>query len=350
MAGIGTKIVNAINGVRKNATGDSYTGKSGIPQEASKGMSAQDKRDAQYAATHQGEVVSGKIDKNGKTGSNPSGKVDLNQIASNIADTVDTVKTAHRTGKTMTEVEKEKRAKEKEAAQTNRQEQQQPEGTSQSQSAQTKVPANTKEAQEPKDILAGIESPDYDLNAKKALEANGLGKYVKEDGSIDYKKLEKSKVGWKVLQGLGSAMASFASGITGHSFDASNGFASQELAKRQEVQDAYKETAQQELDDQRGIETFAKQLKMNNEELKDFNDAMLKYKREDRIKIFNYIRALPVEQQLQATKVLAQSPESFQEALASAGIGLLDNATGGAISGLRSDEKCKSFARRSVFK
>lgn len=347
----GNKLKNWVTGLVKNAKGDEYTGKAGIPQEASKGMSKQDARDAQYAATHQGEVVSGKIDKNGKTGSNPSGKVDLNQIASNIADTVDTAKTAHRTGKTMTEVEKEKRAKEKrekekETAQTNQQEQQQSASTSQSQSTTT----NTQETQAGNDIFSDIGSPDYDLNAKKALEANGLGKYVKEDGSIDYNKLEKSKVGWKVLQGLGSAMAAFGSGMTGANFDASNGFASQELAKRQEVQDAYKETAQQELDDQRGIETFAKQLKMNNAELKEFNEAMLKYKREDRVKIFNYIKALPVEQQVQATKILAQSPESFQEALASAGIGFLDKATGGAISGIRSDEKCKHFAKRSVFK
>lgn len=338
-------VKNQVSKVVKNAKGDDYTGKAGIPQEASKGMAKQDKRDAQYAATHQGEVASGKTTKDGKTGSNPSGKVDLKQIATNIADTVDTAKKSYETGKTMTEVEKDKKAKKKEQEAA-------PANTSQTSSTPANVPANNAPA--PQDTgngnIADPEAPDYNLGAKKALEANGLDKYVKEDGSIDYKKLEKSKVGWKVLQGLGSAMASFASGMTGHNFDASNGFASQEIAKRQEVQDAYKDTAEDEMNDQRDMETFTKKMNLNHKERLAFQDSLNALNRSDRQAILNSIYAQPLEKQQMAAKVLAQSPENPMEALASIGIGFADKVSGGAISGLRSDEKCKSFAKRSVFK
>lgn len=335
----GNRLKNWVTGLVKNAKGDEYTGKAGIPQEASEGMSKQDARDAQYASTHQGEVVSGKIDKNGKTGKNPDGKVHLDKIANNVKDASDTIKTAYETGKSAKQVEQEKREMEKE---TKKQE------AAQTQSTQpnTQAPATPpKEAN-----IADPEAPDYDLKAKKALEANGLDKYVKEDGSIDYKKLEKSKVGWKVLQGLGSAMAAFGSGMTGHNFDASNGFASQEIAKRQEVQDSYKDTAEDEMSDQRDMETFTKKMNLNHKERLAFQDSLNALNRADRQAILNSIYSQPPEKQLMAAKVLAQSPENPMEALASIGIGFADKATGGAISGLRSDEKCKSFAKRSVFK
>lgn len=322
MAGTGRKILNKlgniVSGVKKNVKGDNYTGIGGIPLEASQGMAAQDARDAQYAATHQGEVVSGKIDKNGKTGSNPSGKVDPVKIVNNVADAVDTIRTGYSTGKTFTEVENEKREKEKAEKEVNKNNNT---STNNSTGGNNKVATvndfREKESEEEKKETEIPETKvDYDRLARNTAKAHGLDKLVDEEGNVDYKRANRQKVGFGILNALAGAAAGLGAGLAGKNApDMSKGMLGQEMQKRQDVIDAKINASSDETSDERQIDTLTKSLKLNNAANKDLQKTLMRYNTNERQAIVKYIQSLPADQRQLATKVMAGTNTSAVEDL-----------------------------------
>lgn len=325
MAGTGRKILNklgnAVSSLKKNAKGDNYTGVAGIPQEASQGMAAQDARDAQYAATHQGEVVAGIIDKNGKTGSNPSGKVDPVKIVNNVTDAVDTIRTGYNTGKTFTEVEKEKREKEKAEAESRKNSNNGNNNNSNNGGGNTKVTSvddfrKPETEEEKKETEIPESKVDYDRLARNTAKAHGLDKLVDEEGNVDYKRANRQKVGFGILNALAGAAAGLGAGLAGKNApDMSKGIIGQEMQKRQDVIDAKIDASEKETGDERQIDTLTKSLKLNNAANKDLQKTLMKYNTDERQAIVRYIQSLPADQRQLATKVMAGTNTSAVEDL-----------------------------------
>lgn len=185
--------------------------------------------------------------------------------------------------------------------------------------------------------------PEESYEAKIAR-MNGLDKYIKEDGSVDYKKLHKSKIGFQILNALMAGLAGAGAGAAGKNApDMSNSMLAQEVGKRDEVASKAKEKL--DIEEKRkadkdfakftsdlstnsakelmmtGTAEQLKQLKNENEYLIGLSDAQI----EKLAKVHNpYGRY----QMLQGWGQLALS----------------------GIGAIKSDEGCKKFAHRKVFK
>lgn len=140
----------------------------------------------------------------------------------------------------------------------------------------------------------------YDERAAKVAKANGLGKYVNEDGTIDFDKVEKSKWGYKALDGLSRGLAAIAKGLTGQDFG--TGEASGGVKRRQEIQDVYKESQQKAEDDTRDITTHNEKSDKAHAQNKELLGIKQKYNLEAMAKQFEW----STEQQEEIAEFLDQ--------------------------------------------
>lgn len=217
--------------------------------------------------------------------------------------------------------------------------------------------------------------PNYNHTAAETAKANGLSKYVNEDGTVDFDRLEKSKTGWKILSGLGNAMAAFAKGMTGVDFAQNSGIAADQLNRRKEIQDKYKEAQQKKLNDVTDMDTFNKKADKQHEQSKEMAqlhndlaidllgenaalsteqeqimaDYMAELARKTNLQNVEDYSHMTAQQKAEYREVIQQQLP-FMEYLKRRGA---DTALG-LIPGLgnknNSDEGVKHFARRSVFR
>lgn len=123
-----------------------------------------------------------------------------------------------------------------------------------------------------------FKSEDSESDAKRIMEQNGLGKkYIKEDGTIDYDKLNKSKTGWKILSMLGNGLAGFGSALSGHNFSGDNGLANYQLQRRQEIIDTQKGREENKYVDDREFNKKVREMNLSTEQQKIIADYAHKH-------------------------------------------------------------------------
>lgn len=169
---------------------------------------------------------------------------------------------------------------------------------------------------------------DYEAEARKSLEANNLGKYIKEDGEIDFKKLNRSKVGYQILQALAGAAAGAGAGLAGQQFDPSimkNGIIGQQIQNRQDAIDKVQEAAANKTQDERDLDSFTKQLKLGTEEQIHLSKAIKQISREDRMILYDELKKLPINERGDFLRLVAQSPEDWKSTLLNGGINLVSS-------------------------
>jgi len=185
----------------------------------------------------------------------------------------------------------------------------------------------------------------------KIAKMNGLDKYIKEDGTVDYKKLHKSKIGFQILNALMAGLAGAGAGAAGKGApDMSNSMLSQEINKRDEVVNKAKEKL--DIEEKRKADKdfakFASDLSTNSakELMLTGNAEQLKQLKNEN----EYLMGLSDSQIEKLAKV--HNPYGRYQMMmgwGQLGLGALGTIQG-FIPGQKSDENCKKFAHRKVFK
>ena len=184
----------------------------------------------------------------------------------------------------------------------------------------------------------------YDNYVAKVAKQQGLGKYVKEDGTIDYDKLQKSKVGYQILNAL---LAGIAGAAAGAAFkDAPNmskSMLAQEVAKRNKVVDEAQKTSEQEKQNALDLETFTAKLGLQGQQAlnaqKEIARFMSNLSYNDQVRMMKYMQGMSVQDAMKLG--FAQNPYGA--------MGAAFNGINGVMNAF-SDECCKKFASRKVFK
>lgn len=188
------------------------------------------------------------------------------------------------------------------------------------------------------------ESKTYDNYVSKVAKQQGLGKYVKEDGTIDYDRLQKSKVGYQILNALLAGIGGAAAGAAFKDApDMSKSMLAQEVAKRNKVVDEAQKTAEQEKQNALDLETFTAKLGLQGQQALNAQKEMARFMSNlsynDQVRMMNYMKGMSTQDAMKLG--FAQNPYG---------------AMGVAFNGLNnfmntfSDECCKKFASRKVFK
>lgn len=188
------------------------------------------------------------------------------------------------------------------------------------------------------------EDKTYDNYIAKVAKQQGLGKYVKEDGTVDYDKLQKSKVGYQILNALIAGIGGAAAGAAFKDApDMSKSMLAQEVDKRNKVVDEAQKTAEQEKQNALDLETFTAKLGLQGQQAlnaqKEIARFMSNLSYNDQVRMMNYMQGMSVQDAMKLG--FAQNPYG---------------AVGAAFSGINgvmnafSDEGCKKFASRKVFK
>lgn len=188
------------------------------------------------------------------------------------------------------------------------------------------------------------DSKAYDNYVAKVAKQQGLGKYVKEDGTVDYDKLQKSKVGYQILNALIAGIGGAAAGAAFKDApDMSKSMLAQEVDKRNRVADEAQKTAEQEKQNALDLETFTAKLGLQGQQAlnaqKEIARFMSNLSYNDQVRMMNYMQGMSVQDAMKLG--FAQNPYG---------------AMGAAFSGINgvmnafSDESCKKFASRKVFK
>lgn len=185
----------------------------------------------------------------------------------------------------------------------------------------------------------------------KIAKMNGLDKYIKDDGTVDYKKLHKSKIGFQILNALMAGLAGAGAGAAGKGApDMSNSMLSQEINKRDEVVNKAKEKL--DIEEKRKADKdfakFASDLSTNSakELMLTGNAEQLKQLKNEN----EYLMGLSDSQIEKLAKV--HNPYGRYQMMmgwGQLGLGALGTIQG-FIPGQKSDEGCKKFAHRKVFK
>lgn len=188
------------------------------------------------------------------------------------------------------------------------------------------------------------EDKTYDNYIAKVAKQQGLGKYVKEDGTVDYDKLQKSKVGYQILNALIAGIGGAAAGAAFKDApDMSKSMLAQEVAKRDRVADEAQKTAEQEKQNALDLSIFATKLGLQGQQSLNFQKEMarvmsnLSYN--EKIRMMNYLKNMTTQDAMKLG--FAQNPYGS--------IGSLFGLIGG-LANTFSDESCKKFASRKVFK
>ena len=178
----------------------------------------------------------------------------------------------------------------------------------------------------------------------KVAKQQGLGKYVKEDGTVDYDKLQKSKVGYQILNALIAGIGGAAAGAAFKDApDMSKSMLAQEVDKRNKVVDEAQKTAEQEKQNALDLETFTAKLGLQGQQALNAQKEMARFMSNlsynDQVRMMKYMQGMSVQDAMKLG--FAQNPYG---------------AMGAAFSGINSamnafsDEGCKKFASRKVFK
>lgn len=204
------------------------------------------------------------------------------------------------------------------------------------------IPATTTAKVEPSEPQESYEA--------KIAKMNGLDKYIKDDGTVDYKKLHKSKIGFQILNALMAGLAGAGAGAAGKGApDMSNSMLSQEINKRDEVVNKAKEKL--DIEEKRKADKdfakFASDLSTNSakELMLTGNAEQLKQLKNEN----EYLMGLSDSQIEKLAKV--HNPYGRYQMMM--GWGQLGLGALGTIQGFmptKSDEGCKKFAHRKVFK
>lgn len=187
--------------------------------------------------------------------------------------------------------------------------------------------------------------PEESYEAKIAR-MNGLDKYIKDDGTVDYKKLHKSKIGFQILRGLLGGLAGAGAGLAGIDIpDMSKGMLSQEVSKRDEVANRAKDKL--DIEEKRKADKdfakFTSDLSTNSAKelmLTGTDEQLRQMKKEN-----EYLMNLTDAQIEKLAKV--HNPYGRWQMLQGWGQLALNGA---GMLKLGSDEGCKKFALRKVFK
>lgn len=188
------------------------------------------------------------------------------------------------------------------------------------------------------------DSNTYDNYVAKVAKQQGLGKYVKEDGTVDYDKLQKSKVGYQILNALIAGIGGAAAGAAFKDApDMSKSMLAQEVDKRNRVVDEAQKTAEQEKQNVLDLETFTAKLGLQGQQALNAQKEMARFMSNlsynDQVRMMDYMQGMSLQD---AAKLgFAQNPYGAMGSLF------------GMMSGLGqafSDECCKKFASRKVFK
>lgn len=188
------------------------------------------------------------------------------------------------------------------------------------------------------------EDKTYDNYIAKVAKQQGLGKYVKEDGTVDYDKLQKSKVGYQILNALIAGIGGAAAGAAFKDApDMSKSMLAQEVDKRNRVVDEAQKTAEQEKQNALDLSTFTAKLGLQGQQALNAQKEMARFMSNlsynDQVRMMNYMQGMSVQDAMKLG--FAQNPYG---------------AMGAAFSGINSamnafsDESCKKFASRKVFR
>ena len=188
------------------------------------------------------------------------------------------------------------------------------------------------------------EDKTYDNYIAKVAKQQGLGKYVKEDGTIDYDKLQKSKVGYQILNALLSGIAGAAAGAAFKDApDMSKSMLAQEVAKRNKVVDEAQKTAEQEKQNALDLSTFTAKLGLQGQQALNAQKEMARFMSNlsynDQVRMMDYMKGMSMQDAMKLN--FAQNPYGA--------MGSLFSMMGG-FGHAFSDECCKKFASRKVFK
>ena len=188
------------------------------------------------------------------------------------------------------------------------------------------------------------EDKTYDNYVAKVAKQQGLGKYVKEDGTVDYDKLQKSKVGYQILNALIAGIGGAAAGAAFKDApDMSKSMLAQEVDKRNKVVDEAQKTAEQEKQNDLDLSTFTAKLGLQGQQALNAQKAMARFMSNlsynDQVRMMNYMQGMSVQDAMKLG--FAQNPYGA--------MGAAFQSLGGIANAL-SDEGCKKFASRKVFK
>ena len=188
------------------------------------------------------------------------------------------------------------------------------------------------------------EDKTYDNYVTKVAKQQGLGKYVKEDGTIDYDRLQKSKVGYQILNALIAGIGGAAAGAAFKDApDMSKSMLAQEVAKRNKVVDEAQKTAEQEKQNALDLETFTAKLGLQGQQAlnaqKEIARFMSNLSYNDQVRMMKYMQGMSVQDAMKLG--FAQNPYGA--------MGAAFNGINGIMNAF-SDECCKKFASRKVFK
>lgn len=188
------------------------------------------------------------------------------------------------------------------------------------------------------------EDKTYDNYVTKVAKQQGLGKYVKEDGTVDYDKLQKSKVGYQILNALIAGIGGAAAGAAFKDApDMSKSMLAQEVAKRNKVVDEAQKTAEQEKQNALDLSTFTAKLGLQGQQAIDTQKKIAQYMSNlsynDQKRMMDYMKDMSVQDAMKLG--FAQNPYGAMGSL----FGMM-----GGLNQTFSDESCKKFASRKVFK
>lgn len=185
----------------------------------------------------------------------------------------------------------------------------------------------------------------YDTYISKIAKQQGLGKYVNEDGTVDYDRLQKSKVGFQILNALVAGIGGAAAGAAGKDApDMSKGMLAQQVAKRDTVVEKAKEAAQQEKDNAVDMATFTDKLGLQGKESERLQKEMARFMSrlsiDQQKAMMNYLKDVPMTDAIKAQFV--QNPIGSMN--------MMMSGLGSFVPGMKfSDEGCKKFANRRIF-
>ncbi len=188
------------------------------------------------------------------------------------------------------------------------------------------------------------EDKTYDNYIAKVAKQQGLGKYVKEDGTVDYDKLQKSKVGYQILNALIAGIGGAAAGAAFKDApDMSKSMLAQEVAKRDRVVDEAQKTSEQEKQNALDLSTFTAKLGLQGQQALNAQKEMARFMSNlsynDQVRMMNYMKGMSVQDAMKLG--FAQNPYGA--------MGAAFSGISGAMNAF-SDEGCKKFASRKVFK
>ena len=188
------------------------------------------------------------------------------------------------------------------------------------------------------------EDKTYDNYVAKVAKQQGLGKYVKEDGTVDYDKLQKSKVGYQILNALIAGIGGAAAGAAFKDApDMSKSMLAQEVAKRNEVVDEAQKTAEQEKQNALDLSTFTAKLGLQGQQALNAQKEMARFMSNlsynDQVRMLDYMKGMSLQDAMKLN--FAQNPYGAMGSL----FGMM-----GGFGQAFSDECCKKFASRKVFK